>query len=45
MYIAKLTSPLGIDITRIANGIPIGADIEFVDEVTLTKALEGRRKI
>lgn len=45
MYIAKLTSPLGIEITRIANGIPIGADIEFVDEVTLTKALEGRRKI
>lgn len=45
MYIAKILSPLGIETTRIANGIPIGADIEFIDEVTLCKALEGRRKI
>lgn len=45
MYIAKLLQPLGIEVTRIAHGIPIGGDIEYTDEVTLTKAMEGRRKI
>lgn len=45
MYIAKLLNPLGIEVTRIAHGIPIGGDIEYTDEVTLLKALEGRRKI
>lgn len=45
MYISKLLIPLGIDVTRIAHGIPIGADIEYIDEVTLCKALEGRRKL
>lgn len=45
MYISKLLNPLGITVTRIAHGIPIGADIEYIDEVTLCKALEGRRKL
>jgi len=43
MYIAKLIKPFGIHTTRIARGIPIGADLEYADEITLTKALEGRR--
>lgn len=45
MYISKLLKPLGIKTTRIAHGIPIGGDIEYADEVTLAKALEGRREI
>lgn len=45
MYIAKLIKPSGIKTTRIANGIPVGGDLEFTDEVTLAKALEGRREI
>lgn len=45
MYISKLVNPLGIKVTRIAHGIPVGGDLEYADEVTLTKALEGRRKI
>ena len=45
MYISKLVNPLGIEVTRIAHGIPVGGDLEYADEVTLTKALEGRRKI
>ena len=45
MYISKLVNPLGINVTRIAHGIPVGGDLEYADEVTLTKALEGRRKI
>lgn len=45
MYISKLLKPLGIKVTRIAHGIPIGGDLEYTDEVTLTKALEGRREI
>lgn len=45
MYISKLVKPLGIKVTRIAHGIPIGGDIEYADEVTLSKALEGRREI
>ena len=42
MYIAKLISPLGVKVTRIANGVPIGGDIEYADEVTLRRAMEGR---
>ena len=42
LYMTKIVRPLGIKITRIARGIPIGSDLEFADEVTLAKALEGR---
>jgi len=45
MYISKLISPLGILVTRIAHGVPVGGDIEFADEITLSKAIEGRRKL
>ena len=45
MYISKLLKPMGIKTTRIARGIPIGGDLEYTDEVTLTKALEGRSEI
>ena len=42
MYIQKLLSPLGINITRIARGLPVGGDLEYADEMTLTRAIEGR---
>lgn len=45
MYISRLIKPLGIKVTRIAHGIPVGGDLEYTDEVTLTMALEGRREI
>ena len=45
MYIARLPKPFGIKITRIARGLPMGADIEYADEVTITKALENRVEI
>ena len=45
MYISKLVKPLGVKVTRIAHGIPVGGDLEYTDEVTLGKALEGRRDI
>ncbi len=45
MYISKLIKPMGIKVTRIAHGIPVGGDLEYTDEVTLSKALEGRREI
>lgn len=45
MYIAKLLKPMGIKVTRIAHGIPVGGDLEYADEVTLTKALEGRKEL
>ena len=45
MYISKLIKPLGIKVTRIANGVPVGGDLEYVDQVTLTRALEGRREL
>ena len=45
MYINKLLKPLGIIVTRIAHGVPVGGDLEFVDEVTLLRALEGRREM
>ncbi len=45
MYIARLVKPMGIVVTRIAHGIPVGGDIEYADEVTLARAMEGRREI
>ncbi len=45
MYLSKLIKPLGITVTRIAHGIPVGGDLEYTDEVTLSKALEGRREL
>lgn len=45
MYLSKLIKPLGITVTRIAHGIPVGGDLEYTDEITLTKALEGRREL
>ena len=45
MYISKLIKPLGIKITRIANGVPVGGDLEYVDQITLARALEGRREL
>ena len=43
MYIAKLLKPLGVRVTRLAYGVPVGADLEYADEITLYRALEGRR--
>ena len=43
MYISRLLKPMGIKVTRLAYGVPVGADLEYADEVTLTRALEGRR--
>lgn len=45
MYISKILKPLGVKVTRIAHGIPVGGDLEYADEVTLSKALEGRKEI
>ena len=45
MYISRLIKPLGITVTRIAHGIPVGGDLEYTDEITLIKALEGRRQM
>jgi recombination protein RecR len=45
MYIHRLLAPLGIRVTRLARGLPVGADLEYADEVTLTRALEGRQEI
>ena len=45
MYISKLVKPMGVKVTRIARGIPVGGDLEYTDEITLTKALEGRSEI
>lgn len=45
MYISRLLKPLGIKVTRIANGVPVGGDLEYVDQVTLSRALEGRREM
>ena len=45
MYLSKLIKPLGIKVSRIAHGIPVGGDLEYTDEITLTKALEGRREL
>ena len=45
IYLAKLLRPLGLSVTRIARGLPVGGDLEYADEVTLTRALEGRREM
>jgi recombination protein RecR len=45
VYLARLLKPLGVKVTRIAMGIPVGSDIEFADEVTISKAMEGRREM
>ncbi|MCG0239802.1 MAG: recombination mediator RecR [Firmicutes bacterium] len=45
IYLARVIKPLGIKVTRIARGLPVGGDLEYADEVTLAKALEGRREI
>ena len=45
MYLARLLKPLGIRVTRIAHGLPMGGDLEYADEVTLSKAMENRREI
>lgn len=45
MYIARLIKPFGIKVTRIAHGLPVGGDLEYADDVTITKALEGRREL
>ena len=44
-YIARLIKPMGIKVTRIAHGVPVGSDLEYADEVTLAKAMEGRREL
>lgn len=45
MYLAKLLKPLGIKVTRIAHGLPVGSDLEYADEITLAKAIENRREM
>lgn len=45
MYLSRLIKPLGLSVTRLAYGVPVGADLEYADEVTLMRALEGRREI
>ena len=45
MYLSRLLKPLGIKVTRIANGLPVGADIEYADEVTLFRAIQGRHEL
>lgn len=45
MYLARLIKPMGLRVTRLARGLPVGGDLEYVDEVTLSKALEGRREV
>ena len=45
MYISRLIRPSGIKVTRIASGVPVGGDLEYIDEVTLLRALEGRTEL
>jgi len=45
MYLARLLEPLGLEVTRIASGLPVGGDLEYADELTLGRALEGRRSV
>ena len=45
MYISKLIKPTGIKVTRIASGVPVGGDLEYIDEVTLLRALQGRTEL
>ena len=44
-YLSKLIKPHGVAVTRIAMGVPVGSDLEYVDEVTIAKAMEGRKEI
>ncbi len=45
LYLSKLIQPLGVRVTRLAHGLPVGASLEYADEITLSKALEGRREL
>jgi recombination protein RecR len=45
LYLARLLKPLGLRVTRIASGLPVGGDLEYADELTLSRALEGRRDV
>jgi len=45
LYLAKLLKPLGVRVTRIAMGVPVGSDLEYADEITMLKAMEGRREV
>ena len=45
MYISKLIKPIGVKVTRIASGVPVGGDLECIDEITLLRALEGRTEL
>ncbi len=45
LYLAKLLKPLGVKVTRIARGLPVGSDLEYADGVTLSRALEGRQEL
>jgi recombination protein RecR len=45
MYVSGLIHPLGVKVTRIASGLPVGGDLDYADEVTLGRALEGRREV
>jgi recombination protein RecR len=45
LYLARLLKPLGVKVTRIAMGIPVGSDLEYADEVTMTRSMEGRREV
>jgi recombination protein RecR len=45
MYLSRLISPVGVRVTRLASGLPVGGDLEYADEVTLGKALVGRRDL
>ena len=45
IYLAKLLKPLGVRVTRIAMGVPVGSDLEYADEVTMGKAMAGRREV
>ena len=45
MYLNRLLTPLGLRVTRLARGLPVGGDLEYADDVTLTRALEGRQEM
>lgn len=45
MYISKLVKPTGVKVTRIASGVPVGGDLEYIDEITLSRALDGRKEM
>jgi recombination protein RecR len=45
VYLARLLKPLGVKVTRIAMGLPVGSDLDYADEITMHRALEGRREV